>query len=167
MSSRADESRRVRASFAILALVLLVSCRRKGEQDGWDRYASLLTTNQPNRREVVGSYLLTQQTITTSGVTAVQGRQCRLDLQPDGSFVVTNYPTWTNGQLESFISTTGHWRCDTVGSVYDNQHVWGIRFADADHRIDLLSLTRNAAPHGLLMTYGDPDENAVMIFEKK
>lgn len=157
----------MRAAFAILALVLMVGCQRKGSQDGWDHYASMLTTNQPSQQEVVGSYLLTQQTITTNGMTVFQGRQCRLDLQPNGSFAVTNYPTWTNSQIESFISTAGHWRCDRVGSVYDNQPVWGISFADADRRLELLSFTGKAAPYGLLMTYGDPDENAVMVFEKK
>jgi hypothetical protein len=154
----------MRATFLTCFLILLVGC---GLNNSWDKYADSLTTTQPKQEDVFGSYLLTRQTITTNGVTALGGRSCQLELRADGSFAVTNYPTWTNSQLEGFISATGHWRCATVGSVHDNQTVWGIRFADTDRRMDLLSFTGKAAPYGLLMTYGDPDENAVMIFEKK
>jgi hypothetical protein len=149
--------------FTIFVLVLLIGCKR----DDWDSYAQSLTTTKPNQKEIVGSYLLTQQTINTNGMAILQNRQCQLDLQPDGSFEITNYPIWTNGQFASFISTIGHWHCDTVGFVYSNQRVWGVRFSDADSRLDALSFTGKTAPYGLLMTYGDPDENAVMIFEKK
>lgn len=154
----------MRSTFLTLLLILLVGC---GQQESWDKYSDSLTTTQPKQADIAGSYLLTHLTITTNGMAALGGRMCQLDLQADGSFAVTNYPIWTNSQLENFISTTGHWRCDTVGLVHDNQSVWGIRFADCDNRLDLLSFTGNAAPYGLLMTYGDPDENAVMIFEKK
>ena len=154
----------MRATLLTFFLILLVGC---GHQEDWDKYAESLTTTQPKQEDVLGTYLLTQQTISTNGVTAIGGRSCQFNLRADGSFAVTNYPTWTNGQVESFISTTGHWHCATVGFVHSHQDVWGIRFDDTDRRIDLLSFTGKAAPYGLLMTYGDPDENAVMIFEKK
>jgi hypothetical protein len=69
--------------------------------------------------------------------------------------------------LSSSISTVGHWRLDTIGFVHSNQSIWGIRFADTDSKLDMLSFTGKSAPYGLLMTYGDPDENKVMIFERK
>ena len=144
-------------------LGFLVGC----QHNSWDRYADSLTTTRPKQKDIVSSYLLTQQTIATNGVAVLQGRQCQLDLQTDGSFQVANYPTWTNSQFASFISTTGHWYCDKVGAVHDNQSVWGIRFDDVSNKVDSLSFTGKAAPYGLLMTYGDPDENAVMIFARK
>jgi hypothetical protein len=153
----------MRTTFLTFFLILLVGC---GLHDSWDKSASSLTTTQPKQEDIFGSYLLTRQTITTNGMMVLGSRQCQLDLRADGSFTVTNYPTWTNGQLESFISTTGHWRCATVGSVYDKT-VWGIRFADTDRRMEILSFTGKAAPYGLLMTYDDPDQNTVMNFEKK
>ena len=154
----------MRMSFLALFLILLAGC---GQRDSWDKYAGSLTTTKPKQEDVLGSYLLTHQTITADGMTVLGGRQCQLDLLPDGSFTVTNYPTWANEHLGSFISAAGHWRCDTVGSVYSAQSVWGIRFADTDSRLDMLSFTGKSAPYGLLMTYGDPDENKVMIFERK
>ena len=153
-------------TFVVLFLTLSVGCKR-GWNDSWDSYASSLTTNQPKQDEVVGSYLLTQQTITTNGLAVLQGRQCELYLRPDGFFTVTNYPTWTNDQFKSLISATGRWQCDTVGIVYSNQPVWGIRFSEGDHSMDLMSFTGSVAPYALLMTYSDPDENEVMIFNKK
>jgi hypothetical protein len=159
----------MRATFLIGTLLLMVGCGLHDSHDSWDKYADSVTAVQPTQGDIVGSYLLTQQSINTNGMTVIGGRVCRLDLSSDGSFTVTNYPIWTNSQLEGFISTNGHWRCDIVGSVHDNQSVWGIRFDDTgrDRRMDSLSFTGKAAPYGLLMTYGDPDENAVMIFVKK
>jgi len=154
----------MRMSFLALVLICLAGC---GQQDGWDKYAGSLTTTKPKREDIPGSYLLTQQTITADGMTVLGGRQCRLDLLADGSFTVTNYPNWTDEHLGSSIATAGHWRLDTVGFVYSKQSVWGIRFADTDSRLDMLSFTGKSAPYGLLMTYGDPDENKVMIFERK
>jgi hypothetical protein len=153
----------MRVSLVIVVSTLLVGCGH----NGWDRYADSLTTTQPAQQDITGSYVLTRQTITTNGMAVLQGGQCRLDLQLDGSFMVTNYPTWTNGELAGLLSTTGQWHCTTVGFVFNNQNVWGIRFSEADQRMDSLSFTGKAAPYGLLMTYGDPDENAVMIFERK
>lgn len=147
----------------VFALLLLAGCKR----DGWDHYASSLTTTEPARKDIVGSYILTKQTITPNGTAILEGRFCRLDLRPDGSFTVTNYPVWTNDRFPGFVSTNGHWQCATVGLVYGNEEVWGIRFSDTDSSIDLLSFTGKAAPYDLMMTYGDADENRVMILEKK
>ena len=159
----------MRTSFAILALTLLVGCQ-------YNPYAHLFTTTQPKQEDVAGSYLLTQQTIKPGGLGFLQGQQCVLELRGDGTFNVTNYPTWTeafsptNGQFVASITTTGRWTCDTVGTVSDgttSQSYWGVRFSDADTQFDSLALTGKTAPYGLIMTYGDPDSGAVMIFEKK
>jgi hypothetical protein len=154
----------MRTSFLAFVLICLAGC---GQQNGRDKYAGSLTTTKPKQVDIVGSYLLTKQTITAVGMTVLKGRQCWLDLLPDGSFTVTNYPDWTDEHLGSSISTNGNWHLDTVGFVYSKQNVWGIRFADTDSRLDMLSFTGKSTPYGLLMTYGDPDENKVMVFERK
>jgi hypothetical protein len=159
----------MRTSFAILALTLLVGCQ-------YNPYAHLFTTTQPKQEDVAGSYLLTQQTITPGGWGSLKGQQCVLELRGDGTFSVTNYPTWTeafsptSGLFVAFISTTGRWSCDTVGTVSDgrtSQSYWGVRFSDADTQLDSLALTGKTPPYGLIMTYGDPDSGTVMIFEKR
>lgn len=150
-------------------VVLITGCQ-------YDPYAHLFTTAQPKREDVMGSYVLTQQTITQGALSFLQDRQCLLDLESDGSFTLTDYPTWTepfsptNGQFLAVISTTGRWSCDTVGTVSDgrrSQSHWGIRFVDTNSKIESLALTGKAPPYGLIMTYGDPDSGQVMILEKK
>lgn len=159
----------MRTSFAIIALVLLAGCQ-------YNPYAHLFTTTQPKNEDVGGSYLLAHQRINADGLAVLQGRRCQLDLHLDGTFSITNYPTWTeafsptNSQFVEFLATTGRWSCDTVGSVSDgntSKRYWGVVFSDAESKIDSLALTGKAAPYGLIMTHGDPDSGTVMIFEKK
>ena len=153
----------------MLILTLVVGCQ-------YNPYAPLFTTTKPKQEDVAGSYLLTQQTIVPGGLGILKGGQCALDLRGDGTFIVTNYPTWTdafsssNGQFVASVSTMGRWSCDTVGTVSDgntSQGYWGIRFSDADAQLDSLALTGKTTPYGLIMTYGDPDSGTVMIFEKR
>lgn len=159
----------MRRPFAILALILLAGCQ-------YNPYAHLFTTTQPKLEDVVGSYLLAQQRITAPGLAVLQGRQCQLDLHQDGTFNITNYPTWTeafspaNGQFVALISATGRWSCETTGSVSDgrtSKDHWGVVFSDADQKLHALDLTGQTPPYGLIMTYGDGDAGTVMIFEKK
>ena len=147
----------------ILVSVLLAGCQ-------YDPYADQFVTTQPKQDDVAGNYLLTQQTITTNGLSVLQGRQCQLDLLANNSFSVTNYPSWTNGQLASFISTTGKWSCNVVGTVSGTNGGlgnWGVVFSGADSEVDSLALTGKGAPYGLIMTYGDPDSGTVMVFAKQ
>ena len=159
----------MRTSFAILTLMLLVGCQ-------YNPYARLFTTTQPKQEDIAVSYLLTQQTITPGGLGVLKGQQCVLDLRGDGTFSVTNYPIWTeafsptNGQFVASISATGRWSCDTVGTVSDgstSQSYWGVRLSDAGTQLGSLALTGKTPPYGLIMTYGDPDNGTVMIFERR
>lgn len=128
----------------------------------------LYVTTQPKQEDVVGIYQVKQQTITTNGLAVFGDRMCQLDLRPDGSFSVTNYPQWP--YATAFISTTGHWRCATIGGVYirgRSQNFWGIVFSDSDTRIDPLALRSKGAPYDLMLTYGDGDDGTVMTFGRK
>ncbi len=159
----------MRMRFAILVLTLLAGCH-------YNPYAHLFTTTQPKQEDVAGSYSLTKQTIALGGLGFLEGQQCVVALRGDGTFSVTNLPTWTepysptNGQFVASINATGRWSCDTVGTVSNGsgyQRYWGVRFSDADTQLDSLALTGKTVPYGLIMTYGDPDSGTVMIFEKK
>jgi hypothetical protein len=160
----------MRVLLTILALVSLTGCQ-------YNPYANQFTTAQPKPEDVTGTYALTEQTISPDGLSVLQGRQCQFDLRSDGTFSVTNYPTWSyafsdgSGKFVAFVSGAGHWSCDTVGTVSDgstSQSYWGVRFTDCNTNIDdALAFTGKAPPYGLIMTYGDPDSGTVMIFKKK
>lgn len=156
-------------TLAIIASVLLAGCQ-------YDPYAHRFTTAQPKEADVAGSYLLTQQTITRDGLSILRGQTCQLDLRADGSFALTNYPTWseafsaTNGHFVGLISTTGRWSCATVGTVSDgrtSKEHWGVVFSESGQKLESLSLTGQAPLYGLILTYGDPDAGTVIIFERK
>jgi hypothetical protein len=121
-------------------------------------------TNKPKLEDIQGTYQITQQNITTNGLAVLQGRVCLLDLRPDGSFTLTNYPTppFTIG----FISNTGRWHFDTLGSFGKNQELWGIRFSNATFSMEPLALRLQGTPYNLMLTYGDPDDGTVMTFGK-
>jgi len=148
-----------------LLLVILVSLLAVGCDSGFNAGAvsgKPFTTEQPKKEDVAGSYVLVAQSVTTNGLSAFQGRQCRLDLKPDGAFSVTNYINW---RQSDFMSTTGHWKCETVGST-EGHDMWGVRF-DSEPRIEDAALSGKTAPYRIVMIFGDPDSDETMIFEKR
>lgn len=154
--------------------IALCAVLNLGWGSGWPHVppAKLFVTTQPNREDVAGVYELTRQTITSNGLAELGGRSCLLDLRPDGSFTVTNYPRWspdssTPPHVIAFISTTGRWRCDTVHIIYEGHECWGVVFSDAQAGIDALALRSKGAPYDLMLTYGDGDDGTVMTFQKK
>ncbi len=140
----------------------------------------LFVVTQPKQEDVVGVYELTRQTITGDGLAVLGGRPCQLDLRPDGSFTVTNYPQWgpvssgaahvttseTPG-VTTFTSTKGRWCCDKVNIMYDGKMCWGVVFSDSDTAIDALALRRKGEPYDLMLTYGDGDDGTIMQFGRK
>jgi hypothetical protein len=165
----------VLSGFALVAVVIaLLVVSDRPRRSGWPHVppAELFVTTKPNQQDVAGVYELTRQTITANGLAALEGRHCKLDLRPDGSFTVTNYPQWsvssTPPHVAAFISTTGRWRCDTLHMIYNGRSCWGVVFSDAQPAIDELALRSNGAPYDLMLTYGgDFDEGTVMTFGKK
>lgn len=133
----------------------------------------LYVFTQPKLEDVAGVYHLTRQTITTNGLAVLEGRVCQMDLRPDGSFSVTNYPRWspdddsTEPHVVAFISTTGRWSCNTLNISYRDRLCWGVVFVNADPQLDSLALRRKGAPYDLMLTFGDGDDGTVMTFGKK
>ncbi len=132
---------------------------------------------EPQQTDVVGSYVLSDQTIINGGVSALQGRQCQLDILTDGTFSITNYPDWralpteARTQFNSFISTVGRWRLSTVGTSYghgpDLKRCWGLRFSGTDAKIFPTAFTGPQPPYGLITIIGDPDSNNIIRFKKE
>jgi hypothetical protein len=146
-------------------LVILISVFVAGCGSGFNRGATSgqpFTTEQPKNEDVAGSYLLVAQSVTTNGISVLRGRECRLDLKPDGAFSITNYINWGPS---GFLSTSGRWKCEIVGST-GGHDMWGVRF-DSDPRINDAALSGKNAPYRIVMIFGDPDSDQTMIFEKR
>jgi hypothetical protein len=120
---------------------------------GWPQRipAEAFTTTKPKPEDVAGTYSLA-------------GKQCRLVLHADGSFQVTNYPTWS-------ASTIGRWQFVSPGITYPDgntaQQFWGIQLTAVDGRTDTLELTGKASPYRLVKLAADADEGALMTFDKE
>lgn len=159
----AIERQSYRGKFILALLILLsVACFCQ-----FDPYAYLLTTKEPEAADVTGLYILKEQTLTDEGLDFLQGKQITIDLAPDGTATLSNFPLWLEGgissyKLDRFLSGSGRWEVGTVGVLSEGDDVWGIRFSE----INSASLTGDQPPYGLIFTYGDPDSGDVMIFEK-
>ncbi len=156
-------------SIALLFCVAMsIGCGRKSHE---------YVHTKPREVDVVGSYVLTDQTVIKGGVSALGGRHCQLDLRSDGSFGITNYPNCAGArsagltQFNTFISTTGTWKLSSVGTTYDYgpnpKDCWGISLNGTNGRIDSPAFTGRTPPYELVTTLGDPDSNNTLRIKRK
>lgn len=154
--------RTLQGAFACIA-VALCGCQRAP-------YAHLSTTTKPAATEVVGTYELTKQTVTSGGLKFLNGKSSKIELKADGTCVLESYPSGVGGNLGQLVSGKGEWELDRIGSVVfglkDSRPSWGIRFKGYPVDIEPLGLTGEKAPFGGLVTYGDPDTGTVAFFTK-
>ena len=164
-------------AIALAAIAFLGESLRDKYLSHWPQVSApeLFVTSQPKPEDVVGNYRLSQQSITTNGLAFLEGREFQLDLRPDGTFATTNFPHWSlephpTPHIQAFVTTTGHWQFDKLGTVYirkQPQPIWGIVFSSGTNAgIDALALRGKSPPYLLMMIYDDPDEGAVMTFTK-
>ena len=156
------------ANAIILTIPLLFGCQ-------YDPFAHRYATEKPSEADVAGSYELVQQTVTTQGLAAMEGRPCEVELHANGTFAATNIPPRVldapgKDFFHTLISGTGTWRIDKVGSL-DNgfgklKPIWGVYLDSNQAEFISANLTRNSSPHGLIFGLGDPDAGQVMILEK-
>jgi hypothetical protein len=138
----------------------------------YNPYAHTFTTEKPNSGDVVGRYLLKDQTIVPGGVSAMRGRPCEVVLAGDGSFTATNVPppfefgTPAITSLDSLVSGSGTWRFEILGTVDDTKDHWGIRLGSLEKPLTYAGLTGDKRPYGLIFTVGDPDAGTVMILHR-
>ncbi len=153
----------------LLALLLLTaSCQ-------YDPHAHLYTTKKPQPADVVGRYVLTDQTVVAGGVSALQGKPCVIDLRADGTFTATNVPPWETDSpgtdfFNTLLSGSGTWRIDSVGSVDDGGRPlkthWGVYLDSQTVKMEPVGLTGQKPQYGLIFTLGDPDSGDAMILER-
>ena len=132
---------------------------------------------KPKTADIVGTYVLSDQSVIPGGLSALGGLQCQLEVFADGTFSITNYPECASArssnlkQFERFHTTTGTWELSTVGVSYgygpDPKDCWGLRFSGCKTRIDPTAFTGPNPPYGLITIIGDPDSNDTIRFKKK
>ncbi len=153
--------------YPAIIIALMAACLSQ-----YDPYAHLLTTEKPNEVDVIGTYVLTEQTLTTNGLDFLQGEPAKIEILPEGRFTAKNFPTWQESpggryEFNQLITVDGTWKIEMVGGVYNGstdgnyKKVWGLDFS---RTIDSASFTGDRPPYGLIFTYGDPDRGTVMIF---
>lgn len=159
----------MRASLLLTLLLSLTGCH-------YDPHAHLYTTDMPETTNVVGSYVLTSQTLTRDGLAALKGKACLIDLRADGTFVATNVPPWQDGFpptnfFDTLITGSGTWRIESVGSVDDGRKPlkthWGVYLDSPTTKFDSVGLSGAKPPYGLIYTLGDPDSGEALILERK
>ncbi len=159
----------MRASLFVTILLVVTGCQ-------YDPHAHLYTTDKPETTNVVGSYVLTSQTLTSGGLAALRGMACSIELRADGTFIATNVPPWQDGFpptnfFDTLISGSGTWRIDSVGSVDDGRKPlkthWGVYLDSPTTKFGAPGLSSSKPPYGLIYTLGDPDSGEALILEHK
>ena len=148
-------------------MLLAVACQ-------YNPFAHLYTTERPTDAEVVGTYVLSNQTVTAKGLEKLAGRRCTVVLHDDGHFVVTNVPRWghpaeATSVFESLVSGSGRWHVKTIGAVETFRGVkdhWGVYFDSEEESIMTAGLTGSGPPYGLIFVIGDGDLGHALILKK-
>ena len=125
---------------------------------------------RPITSDVVGTYRLTDQTLTRQGVDVLEGALCEIELRADGTFLATNFPLWmevrpVEYELDELTHLEGRWDLRQVGSISHNwglKPIWGIHFSGAMGSAQLVG----QGPYSLCFVYGDPDDADEMIFTR-
>jgi hypothetical protein len=124
---------------------------------------------EPNMADVVGTYVLSDQTVVQGGALGLLGMKCQLVVFTNGTFSVTNYPHFEGKYLVTFHSATGTWKNLITGISWgygpDPKDIWGIQFSD--DKMEQAAFTGPTPPYGLLTFIGDPDSNMTMRFRKE
>ena len=132
-----------------------------------------MTTEQPKKEDVISVYRFEEQTIS-HGPIDILGQNATIVLKKDGTYQAINIPNvfrGANAETHKYISATGKWKIETVGSV-DNgwghaKSHWGITLTSIDENLANIGFMGAKTPYKLIVTFDDPDLAEVMIFSKK
>jgi hypothetical protein len=156
---------KLRFLLIISILVFLSACQ-------YDPFADDLATEQPKIKDVIGTYVFEKQTLTNS-LTNRQTDNSKITFQLDGTFKAINIPNFT-GQSDfhyvGIASANGKWHIATNGGVANGiggtDPIWGMDLDSLPGNLQHIEFLGKKPPYKLIVTYGDPDEGAVMIFRK-
>lgn len=170
-------------SWPVLFAVLLVGLGGMACQG--DPYAPQYTRTEPAAADIVGEYVLQQETLTKTPYSAVQSSEgttsteLHLTLRANGTFVVKQFPDWeylTNPKtkdpfiVRKFVDFEGTWEITKLGFINDGDKfnpIWGIVWKTKSPEVlPQASLLGKATPYRIGFQYEDPDSGYVMIFSK-
>jgi hypothetical protein len=137
---------------------------------------------EPNDVDLVGTYVLHNQTMTGESVPVENLRTqdgaqvgvSRIILHADGSCIAENIPHWVPDGIDYLVqsvrTTTGYWTAMPIGSVGDRPW-WGLRLeteelllAQQDSRYGVIVLAGQEPPYDIVFIFGDPDSADTMTY---
>jgi hypothetical protein len=161
----------VKRTIIALAALIVAGCGEDPAVTAAKKQHAEFIGTEPKAVDVVGTYVLSDQTVISGGVSALAGRTCEINVSPDGSFSVTNYPQSSGTTFGSFLSVTGKRRIATVGISYgygpEPKDCWGFQFEGAARSMDPAAFAGPQQPYDLLTIIGDPDSNQTLRFKRK
>ncbi|HVW14327.1 MAG TPA: hypothetical protein VHB54_10905 [Mucilaginibacter sp.] len=139
----------------------------------YDPYADDLTTVKPKMTDIVGTYIFEQQTIDNS-LKDDQIKSATIVLKNDSSFVAIKLPNFEEFQqgyrYKGVVFARGKWQISTNGGVANGaggtDPIWGVDLTGVPDNLQHIEFMGHKPPYKLIITYGDPDEGAVMIFKR-
>ena len=166
--------------FHALSAALVLAATLSGCQ--YDPYYDVYTNQKPAQSDIVGTYILTSQTLSADrsdppnlvandGATATSHT---IKLNADGTWKATNFPIWAGNwanktdewSINKFVNGTGKWSLEVVGSV-DKSDIWGLRLTSRTIPTPFTPEFGNQKPpYSLILGYGDPDEGNKMFYER-
>jgi hypothetical protein len=145
---------------ATVGLVALVSACQ------FDPYTLSYAKAKPNPKEIVGSWIATDDTIEHLSRTPYSKARPTILVAADGSIQMTDIPdTWQNptgdgkGSLETFVGT---WKLDKHQDSW-----WGLAIQRGQWGCDgCLMILGQRPPYRLVIRVGDPDQGIGYEFRK-
>ena len=142
----------------------------------YDPHAHRATSHAPDRKDVVGVWMLKEQWVISGGLEPFAQYHCMLEIREDGTFIATNIHSpgirSPSGReiFEQLASGSGTWRVDTIGSVDDGSghtHPWfGVCFEGDKPSLKSAGFMNDRAPYELIQEVGDPDSGEALIFQR-
>ena len=148
----------------IILLLALNSCQ-------FDPHAQLLTTNEPAREDVIGTYVVDRILLPKNLI--VGNLNTTVELHADGTFTAINVPPPIDFLPKSdfnsvLIQSTGKWEIGKTGTQDPGARpIWGVYLRDQSIKLLSANFTGEKMPYGLLFQIGDPDSGYAIVLKKQ
>lgn len=147
----------------ILCLLGLISCQ-------YDPHGWLLTTTEPMREDVIGTYVLDRIDLTQN--MNEHSINITVELRADGTFTAINVPPQMDffpksDLLSVFVRGAGKWEIGKTGTLDSGSRpIWGVYLRDSSTKLLSPNFTGDKSPYGLIFQLGDPDSGDAILLKK-
>jgi hypothetical protein len=161
----------VSGGFFLLLVLAWIGCTNQARRP--------LTTERPLSRDLVGRYVLIDQTVIPGHALALQEKSISIELRSDESFTAQNLPRDSAATgtvfIESLQSGTGTWNVYPVFASDNNggwakDPQWGVvlsGYGPSGDSFMAIRLVGNEPPYGMLFFAGRPDMGTALVLEKE